>query len=70
METVIHLTPEELAIRLKKYTRDGKPNTGTLANWRVSGFGPRFIKLGSQVRYPLPEVEKWELSLIQKSTAG
>lgn len=39
----------------------------SLSNWRKSGQGPRFVKLGggpsSHVRYPLQEVIAWENSL-------
>ena len=35
-------------------------NPGTLANWRVFGNGPRFIKLGWAVVYPLDAVEAYE----------
>ncbi|CAG2144581.1 MULTISPECIES: helix-turn-helix transcriptional regulator [Cupriavidus] len=33
---------------------------GTLANWRVQGKGPAFIKLGAKVRYPIAQLEQWE----------
>jgi len=48
--TELHLTPEELAARLRK-------TTGTLSNWRAQGIGPKFIK-SWPVLYPLSEVEK------------
>jgi predicted DNA-binding transcriptional regulator AlpA len=43
---------------------------GTLANWRCSGDekGPRFIKMGRQVRYPLAEVERVERERLQRAT--
>ena len=31
----------------------------TLANWRASDQGPRWIKVGSLVRYPLSEVKRF-----------
>lgn len=49
----VNLTPEQLAARLHL-----KPQT--LANWRCIGLGPRFIKFGKKVLYPIDEVEKWE----------
>lgn len=52
-DIVIHLTPTELAARLRL-------KVSTLANWRHAGSGPRFIKLGRRVVYPLTEVEAWE----------
>lgn len=48
-----HLTPEELAERWSV-------KEGTLANWRVRSYGPKFLKLGGLIRYPLNEVERWE----------
>ena len=36
---------------------------GTLANWRVRGEGPTFIKIGGMVRYALADV-------IEHETAG
>lgn len=52
---VIHLTPEELAARLRIAP-------GTLANWRCETppKGPKWIKVGKLVRYPIAEVEKYE----------
>jgi len=32
----------------------------TLANWRSSGGGPRFVKIGAGVvRYPVAEIDAW-----------
>lgn len=60
MDSVIHLTPVELALRWRMTDKDGKPQTGTLKNWRSTGDGPRYVKLGRRVLYPLPEVEAHE----------
>jgi hypothetical protein len=50
----IHLTPEDLAKRLKIHE-------GTPANWRSKGRGPAYITLAhGTVRYPLSEVLAWE----------
>lgn len=49
----MHLLPAEAAARLRT-------TTGTLANLRAKGGGPRFIKLGRKVLYPVAEVEAWE----------
>lgn len=47
------LTPTELAERLGV-------SVGTLANWRLRGGGPAYIKLsGRAVRYRPAAVEKW-----------
>lgn len=44
------LTPREAARRLDV-------TTGTLQNWRSSGQGPAYVKLRSQVRYEIREVD-------------
>lgn len=31
----------------------------TLATWRTKGIGPRYLKVGSAVRYRLADVEDW-----------
>lgn len=45
---------------------------GTLANWRVAGKGPRYIKLGdsrtSPVRYRLSDVEDYLSAMTRTST--
>ena len=38
----------------------------TLARWRWSGTGPRHIKAGNRVRYPLAELESWMAEQILK----
>lgn len=57
-----HLTAKELAERLRRKEQ-------TLANWRVSGEGPKFIP-GRPVLYPLAEVEAWERANVVRSTTG
>lgn len=37
----------------------GDLSVTTLAAWRVSGEGPKFVKLGSRVMYPLDELHAW-----------
>lgn len=32
----------------------------TLANWRVRGAGPRFIKAGARVGYDPADIEEWK----------
>jgi hypothetical protein len=58
--TGLNLTPEELAERWRI-------SKGTLANWRVSGEGPRYIKFGRRVLYPLSEVEAFERKSLRNS---
>lgn len=49
----MNLLPKEAAERLRV-------TIGTLSNWRVQGAGPRFIKVGRKVLYPLSEIEAYE----------
>lgn len=58
----MNLLPQEAADRLRI-------SIGTLANWRVTGEGPRFIKFGRRVLYPVREIEAFEESCLRKSTA-
>jgi predicted DNA-binding transcriptional regulator AlpA len=46
------LTPKQLSEQLAT-------PTAVLANWRYKGVGPKFIKLGSSIRYRASEVEAW-----------
>jgi hypothetical protein len=51
-----YLTPKELAARWK-----GVVTLSTLDNWRSSqNRGPRFVKIGGRVLYPLVEVVAYE----------
>lgn len=50
-----YLTPSELSERW-----EGAVVTGTLANWRSKGCGPRYRKFGSRVRYLIADIEEWE----------
>jgi hypothetical protein len=49
------LTPEELKARYC-----GRISLKTLANWRSTGGGPSFTKVGSRVFYRLPDILDWE----------
>ena len=48
----VYIKPEEAARILGLSTK-------TLANLRHAGGGPRYVKLGSAVRYPRSEVYAW-----------
>lgn len=51
-----YATPAELADYLRM-------DTGTLANWRSRGKGPRYKKMGGrngEIRYPWVAIEEWE----------
>ena len=49
------MTPEQLAARYVD-----KITVRTLANWRSSGNGPNYTKVGSRVFYRLTDVVEWE----------
>jgi hypothetical protein len=60
--SVTHLTSKQLAERYNMH-----PNS--VADWRVDGYGPKFLKLGKNVLYPVVEVEKWEKEQLKRSTS-
>lgn len=41
----------------------------TLRRWRVYGGGPRFLKMGSRVVYPIEELDAYQASCLRKSTS-
>jgi predicted DNA-binding transcriptional regulator AlpA len=41
----------------------------TLNKWRVSGMGPRFLKVGSRVRYDPAELDRWLATRERRCTA-
>lgn len=49
-----YLTPTETARQL------GLKSPGTLANWRVKGKGPRWVKHGRNVLYPVAAIEAYK----------
>lgn len=49
------MTPEQLTARY-----GDKITVRTLANWRSSGNGPNYTKVGSRVFYRLADVIDWE----------
>lgn len=49
----VHIDSEGLANRWGIETK-------TLSNWRVLGKGPRYIRIGSRVRYPMSEIIDYE----------
>ena len=58
----MHLTPQEVAERLRT-------TIGTLSNWRIKGYGPKYVKLGRRVLYPVREVEAFERLNTRASTS-
>ncbi len=58
----MNLKPKDLAERWHV-------STGTLANWRVRGEGPRYLKFGRKVLYRLKEIEAFEEKILRENTA-
>lgn len=42
---------------------------GSLANWRTKGQGPRFVKCGKRVLYPIAEIEAFENANLHTATS-
>lgn len=58
------LTPEQLSERW-----GGRIKVRTLHNWRTTGGGPPFTKIGGAVLYSIAEIEKWERNRTVHSTS-
>lgn len=63
MKTQKYLTTIQLAERWQMHKQ-------SLADWRVRGKGPVFVKLGKKVLYALQDIELWEKENIKSSTVG
>ena len=42
----------------------------TLEQWRWLGKGPRYVKIGARVLYPLAEIEAYEAQQLHANTGG
>jgi len=51
-----YLTPEQLASRWQIQKK-------TLDNWRYQGKGPKYVRIGSRIRYPVDQVTVYEEKL-------
>ena len=60
---MLHLEQKELAERWRMSPR-------TLEQWRWQGRGPRFLKLGGRVVYPVKEVEAFEGANLHANTVA
>jgi predicted DNA-binding transcriptional regulator AlpA len=60
--STILLTPKEAAERLRG-------SESTLAKWRLTGFGPSYVKIGSKVRYETGAIDAWLASRVRRSTS-
>lgn len=56
-----HLTTDQAAQRLHM-------SKGGLANMRSYGGGPRYMKIGRRVLYPVDEIERWERMHLRSNT--
>jgi len=63
MSQVVHLLPREVAERLRL-------SVGTLANFRCTGEGPRYVKLGRKILYLLDELQAWERSRLRSAVSA
>jgi predicted site-specific integrase-resolvase len=59
-----YMTAAELSARWK-----GTISPRTLANWRCTGNGPRFVKIGGRVMYRQSDVQAWENARSVTSTS-
>jgi hypothetical protein len=50
------LSPKQLS---ERYGEES-PSEYTLKRWRLEGKGPKFVKLGQKVAYPLDKLLEWE----------
>jgi hypothetical protein len=50
------LSPKQLS---ERYGEES-PSESTLKRWRLEGKGPKFVKLGQKVAYPLDQLIEWE----------
>ncbi len=58
-----NLNQEQLAARWDLSPR-------TLEQWRWRGVGPRFLKIGGRVIYPVDEIEAYEAGRLYQNTSG
>lgn len=58
-----HMTIDELATRWGMHR-------GSLCNWRIKGKGPKYVKVGKTILYPIEEVEAYEQQNVKRSTVG
>ena len=55
-------TPEKLSEELEI-------PTSTLAKWRLYGGGPRYVKMGKNIRYERSDVDQWVESQKRRTTS-
>lgn len=57
-----YLTPPQLMAQLQV-------SRSTLAQWRMTGQGPRFVKLGRKVLYRVTDVNDWLATRTRNATS-
>ncbi len=50
---------EQRLLRPKEVEEAYKLDAGTLANWRLEGRGPAYVKYGRKVLYPVKALDDW-----------
>jgi len=60
--TTQYMTVEEVAAHYRK-------PVGTIRYWRHKGIGPKGVKAGTTVLYPLSEVERYDRELAEQKPA-
>ncbi len=55
-----YLTLAEVAVHYRT-------TEGTVRYWRHCGYGPKGVKLGTRVLFPVPEIERFDRQLAQEA---
>jgi len=58
----VYLTTKELSQRWKV-------NPNTIEHWRISGFGPEFVRIGRKILYSLESILEFENQRKAQNTA-
>lgn len=61
---IAYMTPQQVAERYNNAI-----TVRTLANWRSTGQGPDYIKVGGKVMYPVDALRTWESTRKRSMTA-
>jgi len=59
------LSPGEVSARY-----NGRISPRTLANWRTQGKGPKYIRRGGKIFYPVKYLDEWDANNTYQSTAN
>lgn len=64
------MTTGELHLTDKELTKRWRLARGTLANWRLAGKGPAYIRFGRKILYRLSDVEAYETAHACSTAVG